>query len=357
MKVSEIERRLMKEVREVTGADKVSVIEVDRDNNLAWKSGYDRISKKVLKNIVMLNPRDLPLCQIIDTPDDYLVKIGEFRGKGYLLLIGEKPCNLQITAYQVWLKTITRYVSVLYDNFRLIEDLTRELGELASQQVAPAWLLRLLFNLSESERKRLSQDLHDAALQEQIIWYRKLDVLSTDHTFPQSVREQLQPISQGLLDVVYQIRMTCNELRPPMLKEEGIVSSLEALFEFTQLRTNFYVDFDSCAFHHSLTDDLLIGIYRIVQELLANAGKHSNATRVHITLSSNPDKIQLAYTDNGIGMDVWRLEDSFHSMGVYGMKERVRSMEGEISFHSEPNSGLVVFISIPALALQGMGHE
>jgi two-component system sensor histidine kinase ComP len=254
---------------------------------------------------------------------------------------------LNITAQKVWLKTITRYASVLYDNFRIIEDLTKELEQLASHQVAPSWLLRLLFSLSENERKRLSQDLHDAALQEQIIWYRILDQISTDRSIPEHFREQLQQVTQGMLDVIYQIRITCNELRPPMLKEEGIVSSLQALFDLTQMRTNFSIHFDNGDFHHTLADDLLIGVYRIVQELLANAGKHSNSTRVHVKLSSQPDKILLSYEDNGIGMDLSRMEDSINSMGVYGMKERVRSMNGRIDFQSTPNHGLAVFISIP----------
>ncbi|WP_082129674.1 sensor histidine kinase [Aneurinibacillus tyrosinisolvens] len=350
MKVSELERRLVKEVQDVLKAVNVSLLEVHRNNDVAIKSGSYDIPEKLLEDVVIRNPRQLPICEIIDTPDGYFLKIGEIRGKSYLLCIGEKLPSLMFTSKRVWLKTITRYVSVLYDNFRLIEDLTKELEQIASGQVAPSWLLRLLFTLSENERKHLSQDLHDAALQEQIIWYRKLDQLSRDRSVPQYLREQLQHITQGLLDVIYQIRITCNELRPPMLKEEGLVSSLEALFEFTQMSTNYCIEFNASDFYHTLHDDLLIGLYRIVQELLANATKHSNASRVHITLSSHPHQLQLIYEDNGVGVDASKMEDSFNSMGVYGMKERVRSMDGEIEFHSSPNKGLAVFISIPILS-------
>nr|WP_281175928.1 ATP-binding protein [Domibacillus tundrae] len=97
-----------------------------------------------------------------------------------------------------------------------------------------------------------------------------------------------------------------------------------------------------------------MGLYRIVQELLANATKHSGAAEVHITLASYPDRIKLVYRDDGIGMDVKGIEDSFSSMGVYGMKERVRSMDGKIDFHSLPNKGLTISISLPSLL--GGGH-
>ena len=159
-------------------------------------------------------------------------------GDSSIVCIGGEAPLLMIQAKKIWLETITRYASVLYDNFRVIEDLTRELEKLgSSQQIMPLWLLRLMLHLSENERKRLSQDLHDAALQEQIIWYRKLNQITSDLDLPEHLRPQLEEIEQGLLDVIYQIRITCNELRPPLLKEEGLERSLEALFEFTQLRT------------------------------------------------------------------------------------------------------------------------
>jgi two-component system sensor histidine kinase ComP len=345
LKVNEMEQRLIKEVREVLKATNVCLVELDENHDIVIKSGDRNIPERLLLDIA--THKLLPVSEIIDTEHGCYLKIGEIKGKSYLLCIGEKLPLLKLMPKRVWLKTITRYVGVLYDNFQSIEDLTEELEQIAAHQIAPSWLLRFLFNLSENERKRLSQDLHDAALQEQIIWYRKLDQLTTDCAIAPVIQEQLQQITQGLLDVIYQIRITCNELRPPMLKEQGLVSSLEALFEFTQLRTNYSIQFEAADFRHQLSDDLLIGLYRIVQELLANATKHSSATQVHIHLASQPDNIELTYKDNGIGMDVSEANDLFKSMGVYGMKERVRSMDGDMQFHSRPNKGLSVSISIP----------
>ncbi|QMV41974.1 PAS domain S-box protein [Cohnella cholangitidis] len=322
MKVSQLERRLVREVREVIKSNRVSLQEVEHNE--------DR------------------LCEIIETDEGYHLKIGEIRGRSYLLCIDEKPASLQITTQRVWLQTIARYVSVLFDNFLLIEDLSRELEQSAAQQVGPTWLLRLLFNISENERKRLSQDLHDAALQEQIIWYRKLDLLMMDESITGDVREQLGQIAEGLLDVIHQIRITCNELRPPLLTEEGLTTSLEALFDFTQLRTNYCIQFDAADYDHTISDVLLIGLYRIVQELLANATKHSRATVVRIALSSGSDHIRLTYEDNGVGMDFGTMKDSYNRMGIHGMKERVRSMNGLIEFGSSKSNGLAVSITIPA---------
>ncbi|WEK54625.1 MAG: PAS domain S-box protein [Candidatus Cohnella colombiensis] len=345
MKVQELEHRLIHEVQNMLNTSKVSLIEVAQESQIVVKCGnplLDTVSNKLIEW-----NKTVSLCKMFDTANGYLLKLNEHRGNSYLLYIGEKPHALTLKPQRIWLETICRYVSVLYDNFRIIEDLTKELKRISSSSTAPSWLLRLLFQLSEHERKQLSQDLHDAALQEQIIWYRKLDHLLVNGSLPVQFREPLDQIKQGLLDVIYQIRITCNELRPPLLKEEGLVSSLEALFEMTQLRANYSIQFDYSDSHISLLDDQIIGVYRIVQELLANASKHSNATKVNISLRSGPSWLQLIYEDNGIGMDINKVEDSFVSMGVYGMKERVRSMNGTIEFRSYRNQGLAVYINIP----------
>ncbi|MFD3259125.1 PAS domain S-box protein [Paenibacillus lentus] len=321
MKTSHMKQRLLAEVRNILWIPNATIMEAEYNHD--------------------------KLCEIIENDSGFSLKIGEVRGKSYLLHIPGKPPALRITAIRVWLKTITRYVSVLFDNFLLIEDLTEELEQVVSGQVTPTWLLRFMFNLSEKERKRLAQDLHDSALQEQIIWFRKLELLLSDTSVTGEVREQLEQISEGLLDVIYQLRVTCNELRPPLLIRDGLVPSLEALFEITQMRANYRIHFDSEHFHHKLNNDILIGVYRIVQELLANATKHSSATEVRILLSSGGERTRLEYKDNGIGMDLAKMEDSYTSMGIYGMKERVRSMDGTIQFLSSRNEGLSIYISIP----------
>lgn len=322
MKISHMEQRLLREVGDVLQVTNISLIEVEHNHD--------------------------KLCEIIETEQGYSLKIGETRGKSYLLSINDKPSALEISSIRIWLETITRYVSVLFDNFLLIEDLTKDLELAVSKQVSPTWLLRFMFNLSENERKRLSQDLHDTTLQEQIIWYRKLDFLLSDQSITLELREQLEQVAEGLLDVIYQLRIMCNELRPPALINEGLTSSLETLFEFTQLRTNYGIIFEAGTFNHKLKDDVLIGLYRIVQELLANAAKHSFATEVRITLSSQAGHVQLNYEDNGVGMNLNEIVDSLKSMGIYGMKERVRSMDGTIQFLSAEKKGLTVVISIPA---------
>ena len=122
-----------------------------------------------------------------------------------------------------------------------------------------------MLHLSENERKRLSQDLHDAALQEQIIWYRKLNQITSDHESPEDLRPRWRRLSRAfwMSFIRFELRATSFV---PASEGGGLERSLEALFEFTQLRTNYSIQFDCSNFDDDISDDHLIGLYRIVQE-------------------------------------------------------------------------------------------
>ncbi len=346
VKVSEMEGRLVEVVREVLMTEAVTLLEVRPDRRSVLRAGA-RIPRWLARASREWSA-DLPLCRVVDRPEGYLIRIGDIRRSAYVLCVGERPEPLRLEQVRIWLETICRYASVLYDNFLVIEDLTREVEMASTQAAVPSRLLRLLFKLNEHERKRFAQELHDSVLQEQIVWYRKAEQMIADPTLDPDMRGKLQAIAEGMLDVMYQIRMTCIDLRPPMLKEAGLASSLASLFELTQLRADYTIDYHLGDIGQALCEDQMLGIYRVVQELLANASKHSRATLVKISLAASASSIQLHYEDNGVGMDIKKAESAFTSMGVYGMKERVHSMSGQIVFCSAPNDGLSISIRIPA---------
>ncbi len=247
-----------------------------------------------------------------------------------------------------WLKTIAHYSGIVYENLYLIEGLIENLEmEMKSQREAPSWVLRLIFTLSENERRRLASDLHDAALQDQLIWYRKLESLMLDYPMEDGLLEQLDQIKEGLLDVIHQIRQTCNELRPPLLKEMGIVEALEQLIQQEQIRSNYAVTLRAEPTVIELNDVQILAVYRIVQELLRNADKHAGASQILIELEQRDSELYFYYKDDGRGLQLTELTDSFKHMGISGIKERVRSLDGDIVFHSEPGKGFEVQLTLP----------
>ncbi|MNI49183.1 Sensor histidine kinase ComP [compost metagenome] len=90
----------------------------------------------------------------------------------------------------------------------------------------------------------------------------------------------------------------------------------------------------------------MLTIFRIVQELLRNAGKHAKASNIMISLEQKTG-IRLTYKDDGVGLKLEDLNDSYQHMGLSGIKERVHSLEGRIDFKSEMGNGLEVSIFLP----------
>jgi len=272
------------------------------------------------------------------------IQIGEEQHPVYLRIERVRPLS---GMEKEWLDTAVHYVTILYDNLHLIEDLMKKLEELVSTNETPKWMLRLLFKLSEKERATLSSDLHDSVLQDLINWYRKLESLRSTRNFEKETRQELMQIEEGLLDAIHQIRITCNELRPPFLLKMGLVESLKSLFEYTRMFANYEIEFTADDFHAQLNEEQTLGIYRIVQELLNNANKHSRADKVVMSLADTTDGIAFTYSDNGVGMDSSAFSGTFQNMGLAGMEKRVLSLEGTIEFHSAPRQGFHVKIRLP----------
>ncbi|MDO6633274.1 ATP-binding protein [Bacillus thuringiensis] len=85
-------------------------------------------------------------------------------------------------------------------------------------------------------------------------------------------------------------------------------------------------------------------IYRIVQELLSNAMKHSKSTNVTIRLFQKDDYLYLTYVDNGIGIKLDEVNYSYNTLGLSGIVTRIQSLNGEMSVESKPNLGLQILI-------------
>lgn len=315
MKVSALETRLLDEVKAVLGAANAAIEEVPAGQEHAGNS-----------------------------PNHILVKIGEKRHPVYLRIETEQPLH---ASEEEWLETAVHYVTILYDNLHRIEDLMKRMEETVTAKETPKWMLRLMFKLSEKERASLSGDLHDSVLQDLIIWYRKLESLRSSTAFDPETERELVRIEEGLLDAIHQIRITCNELRPPFLLKMGLVESLKSLFSYTRMFANYEIDFVAENLDGPLNEEQILGVYRIVQELLNNASKHSRAAKVTLSLASHQDHIHFSYSDDGVGIDLSAFEGSFQHMGIAGIEKRVLSLEGEVTFHSVPQQGFHVNIQFP----------
>ncbi|RIX50178.1 PAS domain S-box protein [Paenibacillus nanensis] len=317
MKVADLERRLLDEVGAVLRVSDASIEEVPQGE-------------------------ELPAAQA----GEMRVKIGEkAQGMAVYLRIALNQGLQKIE--EEWLDTAVHYVTILYDNLQFIEDLMQRMEAMVEGGETPRWMLRLLFSLSEKERASLSSDLHDAVLQDLIIWYRKLESLRSTTSLDHRTDQELKRIEEGLLDAIHQIRITCNELRPPFLLKMGLVESVKSLLAYARMFANYEIEFVAEEPSYTLSEDQILGLYRIVQELLNNANKHAMATKVAMELAFTEDEVRFTYSDNGVGMDLSAFGGSFQHMGIAGIEKRVLSLDGKVELTSSPNAGFHVHLRIP----------
>ena len=118
-------------------------------------------------------------------------------------------------------------------------------------------------------------------------------------------------------------------MRPPFLYELGLKKALVSLFKRINLKATFF-------FYNDISEHIIIpskeheqAVYRIVQELLNNALKHSQASNVTIKLFQKDDHLYLTYADNGIGMEFASLNYSYNTLGLSGIITKIQSLEGK----------------------------
>lgn len=264
-------------------------------------------------------------------------------------------CKNNQTAFNIqeklWIINIVKYQRLVYENLVAVENMIESIENPSSSKYdsTSLTLSRFLFQLSENERRRLATDLHDSALQDQILWYRKLDhYLKENKHISKDNQEKLIKVKNGMKDVINQIRYTCNELRPNLLFELGLVQSLNTLCAQMQLKASYTLNYEFPYLTSNVLDyNLKTCIYRVLQELLNNANKHSEATQVYIYMWEDINTIYLDYRDNGKGFDVYNESSNTNQMGVAGLKERIMSVNGHVEISSEIGKGLKVYITLP----------
>lgn len=351
MKVSDLEERVLREIKQVLGIQAVSLLEADwRAFDIKFIQGYENYPAELLRIEMFKKPLPAGVIQVLSK--GAILLAGERMGKRYVVWIGEKPNGTSLNIDErAWLQALSRYVSIVFENLYLIQGLSEEFKDTLKKQAekdTPPWLLRFIFNLQENERSRFALDLHDSVLQNQLYWYRRLGETATDYEMSDDLRQEMNAIREGLLDVIHETRSTCNELRPSLLKEIGLVESLKHLFHTIQLRENFTIEFDYDEFDTELDYEFTIAMYRIMQELLGNAGKHAKATKVTVYISIMPHEVSLFYRDDGVGIGNGTEQGELsRRIGLTGIKERVASLEGRIQFSGSQET--IVSIRLPRM--------
>jgi PAS domain S-box-containing protein len=198
----------------------------------------------------------------------------------------------------------------------------------------------------ENEKTRVARELHDelaqslTALKMDAIWVR--DNLPADGN---GASTKLSDMLSMLDATVAATRRIAADLRPLMLDDLGLIPAVDWLVRsFTErsgVACSLLVD-DEMELH----EPYATAIFRILQEALANVGKHAQASSATVAIDRTLDAVVLKVTDNGRGFSLSEPRKR-ESLGLMGLRERVRLLKGTIDIDSEPGRGTQITVCIP----------
>lgn len=204
----------------------------------------------------------------------------------------------------------------------------------------------------EQEKIKLARELHDTALQEQVIALRELDaLLEMPHLLDKlELRKKVMRIREQQASSIYLLRDFCQSQYAPRLAEGELKSHLEFLLDRLQLRTNIEIDYvNNWPEEDGLGGERALHVYRIIQELLHNTEKHANAQHVKLQLYQDQSYYLLDYSDDGIGMDRIDLV-AYAKFGLKGIYSRAECLHADLKFVSASQSGFQCMLRIPIAA-------
>ena len=225
-------------------------------------------------------------------------------------------------------KELRTRITQLMESQRQVELRTLELQKLSSE----------LMRVQDEERRRISRALHDELGQE-------LAALKIDLDMQNSGPDQkLSPAIEMTERALSKVRNISYLLHPPLLDESGLMPALHWYFDGLKKRSELRITFDyKPAVFSRLSRDLEVAIFRIIQEALTNAYRHSGSKDVRIEINQELDRVTVRVRDFGKGIGPLAFSAG---VGISGMRERVKQLNGELRV-SRAEPGTLVEATIP----------
>jgi len=229
----------------------------------------------------------------------------------------------------------------------VVRDITerREAAEAVQKEQA---LLRRLLDLHERERQLAAYEIHDGFTQHLIGALLLLQGFRENLSrSPVEAWKTFDTAAKWIAQAVDDARRLISGLRPPILDEAGIVGAVDYLVCENQCDDGPRIEFTHDVAFDRLAPPLETAIFRIVQESLRNACRHSRSARISVELVQRDQTVCFEVRDWGVGFDPNRTAE--HRFGLQGIRERVRLLGGQIAIESAPGEGTRICVELPVV--------
>jgi NarL family two-component system sensor histidine kinase LiaS len=223
-----------------------------------------------------------------------------------------------------------------------------EIGQLAEELNRMSQQLQSLIQTRQQlagleERNRLARDLHDSVKQQVFAVSMNLGTVQTLwERDPAQAREKLEAAMQQARQAQKELAVLIQTLRPAQMQGKGLVQALGEFLRDWQTHSGIQADFQAEE-GISLPDEKEQSLFRVAQEALANAARHSGATNVRVTLAAQGGCVTMTISDDGRGFDPAIATAGF---GLKSMRERVEAQGGTLEIKSDGN-GTQLAAAIP----------
>jgi len=230
-----------------------------------------------------------------------------------------------------------------------VQGTARDITERKRAQQALQTYARRLLEAQEAERQNIARELHDEI--GQILTAVSLNLHSirkscqTNACLP-NIDESIQVVE----DALSRVRELSLELRPSLLDDLGLAAALRWYVGRYTARSGIATEILGDADIGRISHEVETACFRITQEALTNAARHSHATRATVQIERTNGDLELRVTDNGIGFDFDQLlygMASALSLGLRGMQERALAVKGRVQITSKPGQGTQVTLNVP----------
>ena len=199
-----------------------------------------------------------------------------------------------------------------------------------------------LIAAQEVERARIARELHDDVSQKLVLL--AMDIRQASLSDLPLVRGRANSMAERASEIASDLHDLSHELHPAKLQMLGLVQATQLLCSDLATRHRLDIDFVHDRIPSSVPPDPALCLFRIAQEALQNAVKHSGARNVAVKLTGTYDTLKLEVSDTGAGFDTAKLGGG---MGLLSMRERVHFLDGHLTIRSKPGTGTRIAVEVP----------
>jgi len=192
----------------------------------------------------------------------------------------------------------------------------------------------------EEERARVARDLHDEVNQSLTGLLLRLEAVR--EAAPPELEPELAETRTLANQAMRELLSLARQLRPTALDDLGLAAAIAGQVEQLE-RSGLTAELTTEGDFSDLDDDVQLVVYRVAQESLTNAARHSEAQRIAVALRRSGDAVELEVADDGRGFP---FEQSERGLGIGGMRERALLIGAELTIESRPGEGTTVRLSV-----------